>query len=853
MKNLIIVESPNKAREIEKFLRSSGQYTIKSSVGHIRDLPRNNESILIKKESDTSYSFTPYYETNPDKKKVISELKSAVKDADAIYLASDPDREGEAIAWHLKEVLSPFAEGKTFHRITYNEVTSSAVKRALTEPREINMDIVDAQQSRRVLDRLVGYKVSPLLWQNINCPNNKTLSAGRVQSVALRLLVERQREIEGFDSKVFFVMAVEAKKLNTQEKFIAKLAKFDGKKPEVNDRQIVDNILLDLAEASLQVDAIVNRPKQRNPFPPFTTSTLQQSASSFLGFSPDKTMRLAQELFEKGKISYHRTDSINISPEAAEQAKDYIVKNFGPEYAPEKVSLAKGKASKMKVQAAHEAIRPAIHQGKFETPLEMESSGLSAQHVKLYTLIWSRFIASQMSAAKTVVTSVSLKPVKSGLHHSYIFTASKTAIQFDGFLKVWENKLKDDDKEDGDEVKSLPELKKGEELEALRWLAEEKKTKPPKHYSEASLIKALEENGVGRPSTYAATIETLKVRQYAVLESKKLIPTERGCKVCDWLVEKLSSLFNVGYTAEMEAELDKVEAGTQQMNTMLSQFYLKFLAAIDKCKPPAPKKEDAQLVFSLLGEITKWKEPLVKGKQVYDDKVFVESIKQKFDEGTEMTKRQFDVLVKVVMAYSSQIRDAESRLKQAGILSSNVPVAERADNENVKYAFEIIDRIKSFSKNAFIKSLRAQYDRGRGLSVKQFAILARTVVENCGALDDCDGIRAKLQRFVPGGFSPKAFDPSIDAIFKLLESVTEWNPRVRRGRKVYDDKNFYESLKSQHSQKGSLSELQINALKKLAYSYRSKIAGYEEAAVALGLKNSSSNPENPMVAKSEEK
>lgn len=848
MNNLIIVESPNKAREIDKFLRQSGQYTVKSSIGHIRDLPRNNESILIKKESDDSFVFEPHYETNPDKKKVIAELKAAVKESDAIYLASDPDREGEAIAWHLKEVLAPYATGKKFNRITYNEVTPSAVRRALEEPREINMDIVDAQQSRRILDRLVGYKVSPLLWQNIKCPNNKTLSAGRVQSVALRLLVERQREIEAFDSKVFFVMAVEAKKRDTKETFTAKLSRFDGKKPEIGDRQIVDNVLLDLADASLEVDDIADRPKQRNPFPPFTTSTLQQSASSFLGFSPDKTMRLAQELFEKGKISYHRTDSINISPEASRQAKEYIVGTFGPEYAPDKVNTAKGKASKMKIQAAHEAIRPAIHRGIFETPSEVESNGdLSVQHVKLYTLIWNRFIASQMSPAKTVVTTVSLKPVKNGLHHEYIFTASKTSVLFDGFLKVWAAKLKEDDKEDSDEVKSLPELKVGEELEVLRWLAEEKKTKPPKNYSEASLIKTLEENGVGRPSTYAATIETLKVRQYAELKNKKLIPTERGRMVCDWLVEKLSSLFNVGYTAEMEAELDKVEAGTQRMNKMLSEFYVKFLSAVENCRPPAPKKEDVQLVFSLLGEITRWKQPVSKGKQVYDDKAFVESIRKKFDSGREMTMRQLDVLVRIVMAYAPQIKDAEPRLKQAGLLAGSAPAVERADNENVKYAFSVIDRIDSFSKNAFIKSLRSQYERGRELSVKQYAVLAKTAVENCGALEDCAEIRARLQQFVPEGFSPKTADPSIGGILKLLETVTQWNPRVRRGRKVYDDRNFYESLKNQFAQKGSLSDLQVKSLKRLAYSYRAKIPDYEKSSLSLGLNGDSAKSEENAV------
>ena len=506
-KKLLIVESPAKAKTIGKYLGSD--FLVKSSVGHIRDLPKENGAIKIVEDGVDRWKFIPSYVISEGKEKVVAELKGALKSSSEIYLASDPDREGEAIAWHLKEVLGPAAGEKPFRRVTYNEITKSAVLKAVAEPRDIDMPLVDAQQARRILDRIVGYKVSPLLWKNINCANNRSLSAGRVQSVALRLLVERQREIDAFKPETYFLLGVEARKPGEEKVFAARLTRFDGAKPDVRDREEANRILMDLADSALVVKDLKSQPKVRHALPPFTTSTLQQAASSVLGFSPGRTMKLAQSLYEQGRITYMRTDSVNVSDLARAAAKDYIVANCGPEYYPEKPNLFKSKAD---AQGAHEAIRPT------DVALVPKGAPLEAQELKLYDLIWRRFVASQMADAKTTVKTISIAAQKPGLAHAYLFTASATLIDFEGFLKVMKLSLKKkkadgEDDEDSDEVAYLPDVKVGDVLEAVRWLSDEKQTKGPAHYSEASLIKALEENGVGRPSTYAATIETLRARE----------------------------------------------------------------------------------------------------------------------------------------------------------------------------------------------------------------------------------------------------------------------------------------------------------------------------------------------------
>ena len=828
-KKLLIVESPAKAKTIGKYLGSD--FVVKSSVGHIRDLPKENGAIKIVEKAPGSWAFEPTYVVSEGKEKVVAELKAAVKGSSEIYLASDPDREGEAIAWHLHEVLGPSAGDKPFHRVTYNEITKSAVLKAVAAPREVDMPLVDAQQARRILDRLVGYRVSPLLWKNISCANNRSLSAGRVQSVALRLLVERQREIDNFKPETYYLMGVEARKPSDAKAFVAKLARLDGKKPELREKDKANSVLLDLADAGLEVTDVKSQPKVRHALPPFTTSTLQQAASSVLGFSPGKTMKLAQSLYEQGRITYMRTDSVNVSDQARAAAKEFIVSTCGAEFYPETPNLYRSKAD---AQGAHEAIRPT------DVALTPKTAALEPAELKLYDLVWRRFVASQMADAKTTVRTIVLKAVKPALTHEYAFTASATAVDFEGFLKVMKLSLKKkradgEDDEDSDEVAYLPDVKPGDSLEALRWLMDEKQTKGPAHYSEASLIKALEENGVGRPSTYAATIETLKAREYAKTEKKKLVPLERGILVCDWLVKKLDSLFNVGYTAEMEAELDKVESRDVPMNQMLSAFYAKFLKEIGECSDPPPDRAKFDFVFGLLGEVREWKPAKRVGKRVYDDKAFFESVREQAAEGKRpLSARQLEFLIKMAVQYDGQIADCEKRLKEAG-LGAGATLAEKADPELVAFCFETLDRIGGMMSNPFLKSLRDQVDRGKSLSLKQFGILARTTGENAGGLPDRDAICARLAEFVPEGFTPHEEDPLVPGILKAFEGYTAWRPPTQKGKRLYDDKGFVVSLTDQYARRRVLSLRQISALKHVARTYCKKDPDFAKKMAALGL------------------
>ena len=831
-KKLLIVESPAKAKTIGKYL--GAEFIVKSSIGHIRDLPKGNGAIKIEQVGDDKWTFTPKYEISEGKEKVVSELKSAVKSSDEIYLASDPDREGEAIAWHLNEVLAPVAGKKPFHRVTYNEITKPAVLKAVAEPRDIDMSRVDAQQARRILDRLVGYKVSPLLWKYIPCANNRTLSAGRVQSVALRLLVERQREIEAFKPETYYLMGVEAKKRDAAgATFVAKLARLDGEKPAIGERQAANNLLLDLVNAELEVVGIKSQPKTRHALPPFTTSTLQQAASSMLGFSPGKTMKLAQQLYEQGRITYMRTDSVNVSDIARAAAKDYIVSSYGPEFYPEKPNFFKSKAD---AQGAHEAIRPTDI-----TAMPEHAVGRDAALMKLYDLIWRRFLASQMADAKTTLRTVSMEARKPALAHSYVFTASATHVDFEGFLKVMKLSLRKktadgEDDEDTDEVSALPKLSEGERLDAARWIADERQTKGPSQYSEASLVKALEENGVGRPSTYAATIETLKAREYAKTEKRRLVPLERGMMVCDWLVRKLDALFSVGYTAKMEADLDKVEENGEPMDEMLSGFYARFRKELAGCAEPAPDAAKFDTLFSLLANVRKWKEPKKIGRRTYDDRAFVESVLSQKNKGKALSARQLEALVKMVALYSDQIPGADAAMKDAGIISTGAEsAAPKVDESVVKYCFETMDRIGGMMRNPFLKSIREQVDRGKALSPKQFSILVHAVGENAGALEDYDAVIAKLSEFVPGGFAKSESDPVIPKLIGLMRTVTEWRPPARRGKKTYDDRSFVESLAEQFERRHSLSDRQIMALRRVAVAYKDKIPDYEKHAAELGL------------------
>ena len=829
-KKLLIVESPAKAKTIGKYL--GGEFTVKSSVGHIRDLPKKGLSIKITPETgkDGSWTFVPSYEVSADKKKIVDELRKAAKAADEIYLAPDPDREGEAIAWHLGEVLADVTKGKPVHRVTYNEITKNAVLAAVAKPGEVDLARVDAQQARRILDRLVGFKVSPLLWKNLQY--GYSLSAGRVQSVALRLLVEREREIAAFKPVAYWILGVEAAKAEKGPSFIAKLSRVDGEKPEVGSQELAATYVDDLDGSTLRVDSVKTQPKTRHPYPPFTTSTLQQAASSVCGFTPHRTMSIAQKLYEAGLITYMRTDSVNIAAVAREAARRQIAADFGDAFVPEKPNFYKSKAG---AQEAHEAIRP-TDVAKRPGTLDLDPSA-----GKLYDLIWRRFMASQMADARLLQKTVGLLAVKDGQRHSYLFTASTTAVDFEGFLAVMKvaatKKGKDETDEESDEVKSLPPLAEGDSLVALRWLSDRKETKPPARFSEASLVKALEENGVGRPSTYAQTIEVLVDRQYATREARQLVPSQRGMDVNDWLVKKLEPLFNVGYTAQMEDALDKVEDGQVKGDGMLSDFYRKFSAWMEGAKEPPPDRDKFDRLFALLDDVKEWKPAVRNGNRIYDDHGFVESVRTQLAENKlAATDRQLQALVKMAIAYRAQIPDGEMRLVDLGYGPDLDRVKNSPSDDLVKWCFQTIDRIGGLTKNPFLNSLREQVDRGRLLSQKQFQILARSVCENSGALEDADDVRRRLAPYVPGGFEVAPVDPAVPDLLKLLETVTEWKEPVRRGRRMYNDQEFVSSLRDQYARRSSLSPRQVQALRRVCVNYKAQIPTFEEVADRLGLR-----------------
>ena len=557
---LIIVESPAKAKTLGRFL--GGKYEIRASMGHVRDLPKSTLGI------DIEHAFKPEYVTIPGKESTIKELKAAAKDASEILLASDPDREGEAIAWHLAHVLHL----KDPQRIELHEITPSAVEKALAALRPMNLDLVDAQQARRVIDRLVGYKLSPLLWKKIR----KGLSAGRVQSVAVRLVCEREEEIERFVPVESWTLDAMLNKLDLADRiFSARLIGKKGEeKLELKEEAQVQAIIAALEGATYTVLGIETKDSTRNAPPPYKTSTLQQDASSRLRLKPSRTMSLAQQLYEGielgsagpvGLITYMRTDSFRISDEASIAARRFITDHFGPTYARrDKVEFK----SKGPVQDAHEAIRPT---DVTRTPDEVRQY-LTADQLKLYRLIWQRFTASQMSAARFAQTRVDIGA------GAYQFRANGSVLVFDGFYRVWERDTENDDEKD------LPALSVGEVLNLQELKPEQHFTQPPPRYSEATLIKALEELGVGRPSTFAPTVDVIQTRHYVKQEERRLFPTELGKTVNAWLIDQFPEIVDVKFTAGMEEELDDVEEGRRKWVPIVREFYKPFAQTLVKAE-----------------------------------------------------------------------------------------------------------------------------------------------------------------------------------------------------------------------------------------------------------------------------
>lgn len=584
---LVIVESPTKARKLSGFLGKD--YRVESSVGHIVDLPKSGLNI------DFANNFQPKYEIMPDKKLVVAKLQKLAKTAKAVILASDPDREGEAIAWHLQDVLTDNKlDGKRldkngkFQRATFHEITKQAVLEAINHPGKVNLDLVHAQQARRLLDRIVGYQVSPILWKKVR----RGLSAGRVQSVALRLIVEREKEIRAFVSEeywefgaVFSLNAVTkqlsahttweqlVKDNNLGENFLyADLIKLDQSKFAAKSKTEVEPLIKDCHQAVYQVSQLNKKQRQTLSYPPFTTSTMQQAAANKLGFSSKQTMTLAQQLYEEGFITYHRTDSFNLSTKAVQAARSYIKDNFGEPYLPEKPRVFSKKSKN--AQEAHEAIRVTDVLVK-DLPLK---GRFSHQHAKLYDLIWRRFVASQMAAA--VYDQTTLIITGKSPQHSYEFKTTGSIKKFAGWTKLF---VKSDDR-------ILPPLQMGQTLYLTKEIATQKFTQPPARYNDASIIKKLEELGIGRPSTYAAIISVILSRGYVEKQQKKFFATSVGETVADFLLANMSQFMEYNFTAFMEEQLDEIARGQKEWTSVLSSFYEPFSKNLAKVEQAARAK-----------------------------------------------------------------------------------------------------------------------------------------------------------------------------------------------------------------------------------------------------------------------
>lgn len=560
-KNLVIVESPAKAKTIEKYLGSN--YKVVASMGHIRDLPKTTFGI------DVANNFAPQYILISDKSNLVKSLKSDASEADFVYLATDPDREGEAISWHLAKVLGLSLTDS--NRVTFNEITRFGVEEGMKSPRSIDIDLVNEQQGRRILDRIVGYKLSPFLWKNIRGGNS--LSAGRVQTVAVGLIVDREREISAFQPEEYWSVDVKLYESQETTSFSGKLQTKNGEKIELHSESETNKVLEDLKGEKFSISSIKKSVRKKLPAPPFITSTLQQEASIKLGFQSRRTMRVAQELYEGvdipgmgavGLITYMRTDSVRISEEAQKAAAEYIEKKYGKKYLP---SSTKNYKSKANAQDAHEAIRPTMPD---VSPDDLKGS-LSSDQYKLYKLVWDRFIASQMASALYDTVSIDIAA------GDYGFKASGYTVQFDGFTVLYPI--------DDDEKSSIPKhATEGDILKYKDLKGNQHFTVPPSRYTEASLIKALEENGIGRPSTYAPIITTIVSRNYVERDGKSLKPTSLGTIIVDLIRQHFSTISDVAFTAKMEKDLDKVGQGKNDWIDMISKFYNQFMKSLEKAQ-----------------------------------------------------------------------------------------------------------------------------------------------------------------------------------------------------------------------------------------------------------------------------
>jgi DNA topoisomerase-1 len=827
MKNLVIVESPAKARTISRMLGE--EYFVTASMGHVRDLPANSLGVNI------ADGFKPSYQIS--KKSVISALKTHAKGVKHIFLAPDPDREGEAIAWHLQETLKDSTKAD-FKRVVFHEITKSAIAKAFEHPGSIDINLVDAQQARRILDRIVGFKISEMLWSKIA----KGLSAGRVQSVALRIVCDREKEITAFIPKEYWNLTADISPDKKDWTFKGKLSSLDGEKVDVTSAEeagkMEDAVL---KNKSCSVDSVETKRKLKYSPPPFITSSLQQSAAQSLRLSASQTMRIAQQLYEgieaggegaAGLITYMRTDSVSVAKEALFSCRDFIKAEFGAGFLPEKPNFFKSRES---AQEAHEAIRPTNVSRK---PEDLRNF-LSYEQFKLYSLIWKRFIASQMKPAEYDVISVSTM-VKGADDRKYEFRTSVSSLVFQGFLKAYDDKEEEDDDEsekDSDliDAEKLLSLKAGSAAIIRNFEKEQKFTEPPPRFSEAALIKELESNGIGRPSTYATIMNTIMSRKYVIRAKGRLIPTELGFKVNDFLVETLSELFQIGFTAEMENDLDKIEEGKLQWKKMLSDFYAKFAIWVKDAKSiGAPEKADSTDLIKALDGIAEWNPPRKIGRRTYDDKKFFESVKKQFGENGIISEKQWHALKSVAVKYKPQIAnfaDIDARFKLADSASGKSSGGTARDPEAaaktaavVKEIIAVLPKEKDSGKgkyddSKFLKSFLIRLEDGIPLSPKQSAALRKIAMKHEANLTDFDKISEVLAINEDGHkeeiFLSDADNKKIADIIDAFKNMEKWDEASRRK----NDKSFFSSLSRQFAVKKTLSPKQFAALEKMAGKY----------------------------------
>lgn len=836
-KNLVIVESPTKARTIAPMLGKD--YTLIASMGHIRDLPEKSLGIDVKN------NFKTEYETPKSKSATVKSLTAAAEGATNIYLATDPDREGEAISWHIKEILSKKSKAP-FYRVEFHEITKNAIKRAFEEKKEINQDLVDSQQARRVLDRLVGYQVSPLLWSRIE----RNISAGRVQSVALRIVCEREREILNFKPKEYWDFGAKFIHDNKAERvYEAKLFQVNGKKLDISNAKDAQTAYDEVtASPEFRISTAKTEPVRKSAPPPFITSTLQQSAGSALRFSASKSMQIAQQLYEgiqadsgeqTGLITYMRTDSFTISKDAQATCREFILSQYGEKFLPAKPNFYKNKSS---AQEAHEAIRPTDVNN---TP-ERLAKFLSKDQFNLYRIIWKRFVASQMAQAELSRTTIDTSCT--GKTAQYTFRTTSTITIFQGYGIVYSDK--DAGEADEKEVDyNFLQFVKENDLSALKELTKEQKfTEPPPRYTEPSLIKELESNGIGRPSTYATIVNTIQNRKYVQKKDNKLIPEELGFKVNDFLVATFPDLLNISFTAEMEEKLDGIEAGGVNWTTMIKDFYEKLQAWLNNAKyEDAPSEDKAEAAIKLLEEFTEWETPdSKKGGRVFDDKKFFTSVQRQYKKNKALTAKQFGAVLKMLIKYSAKIKDFDKYIANFKLKTDIDQTSSQIETENeerekltgeraesLKGLKTVVGLIKSsdlipspeggFNEKNFVDSLHEQIQNGRPLSSKQIYVLKRIAVKNkdkiypfdevCSTLNITDkDLEAREQK---ESLNPEA-SAHIANLIEKLDKVSQWN---EEGKRKVKDSVFYASLKKQFAAKRSLSPKQVTALEKIAAKY----------------------------------